>query len=126
MALFIRGTNGTIYPPQMTAALALEHLLEAFPDPAAVTEQTGDFAEKTACAWNASLLRAGKNEEELWENMRRNSIQFGCDGATGGILWRRVQNTFDAFSAMALLLEMLALSGMELETIINPIQEKVI
>ena len=120
------GKNGQLYPAQMTAALVLEHLLEAFPDPAAVTGGTGNFAEKIACAWNSPLLRSGKNEGDLWELMRQNAIVLGCCGTTGGILWKRVQNTFDAFAAMALLLEMLALSGMEIETIINPIQEKII
>ena len=61
--------------------------------------------------------RGGEGELGLLAAMQSAGSGLGGDGLSGMLVWRRVQPAPDAFAAIAILLELSALSGAALSVI---------
>ncbi len=105
--------------PQLTVALVLEHVLEAFPGPVAVNLQTTHLAERIARESGGEIFYSPVGEINVVQKMRECGANIGGEGNCGGVIWKRVQPGRDSYSAMALLLELLALSGEKLSDIVD-------
>lgn len=111
--------RGRVLSPQLTVALVLEHVLEAFPGPVAVNLQTTHLAEKIVNDCGGEIFYSPVGEINVVQLMRECGANIGGEGNCGGVIWKRVQPGRDSYSAMALLLEMLALSGEKLSNIVD-------
>ena len=65
----------------------------------------------------ACPVLAHEGEAGLLAVMRNTGSGLGGDGASGMLVWRRIQPAADAFAAVAILLELSALSGAALSAI---------
>ncbi len=117
--LTLADDTGRILDPQLTVALVLEHVLEAFPGPVAVNLHTTHLAEKIVSEWGGEIHYSPVGEINVVRQMRECGANIGGEGNCGGVIWKRVLPGRDSFSAMALLLELLALSGEKLSDIVN-------
>ncbi len=117
--LTIVDNTGRILNQQMTLVLALDHVLEAFPGAVVVNLQTTHLAEKIAKECGSEIFYAPVGEINVVQEMRERGARIGGEGNCGGVIWTRVHSGRDSYSAMALLLEMLALSKSRLSDIVD-------
>lgn len=110
---------GRILSPQLTVALAFEHVLEAFPGPAAVNIQTTSLVERIARECGGELFYSKVGEINVVEKMREVGAEIGGEGNCGGVIWKKVHPGRDSYAGMAIILEMLALSGETLAEIVD-------
>ncbi|MGE4563424.1 MAG: phosphoglucosamine mutase [Victivallaceae bacterium] len=108
-----------VLSPQWTVALAFEHILEAYPGPVAVNLQTTHLVEKIAGDCGCEVFYSKVGEINVVQKMRECNAAIGGEGNCGGVIWRRIHPCRDSFSGMAILLEMLALSGSRLSDIVD-------
>lgn len=120
--LTLADENGRILSPQLTVALALEHILEAYPGPAAVNLQTTHLIEKIARECGGEVFYSKVGEINVVEKMREVGAEIGGEGNCGGVIWKKVHPGRDSYSGMAIILEMLALSGEKLSEIVDSLE----
>ncbi len=111
--------TGRVLSPQLTVALALEHILEAYPGPVAVNLQTTHLVDRIVAECGGEVFYSKVGEINVVQRMRECGAAIGGEGNCGGIIWRRVHPGRDSFSGMALMLELLALSGEKLSDIVD-------
>ncbi|MBQ4107210.1 MAG: hypothetical protein IJC73_06495 [Lentisphaeria bacterium] len=103
--------RGRLIPAGHSLAMMLDHILEAFPETLVVTAPTGRFADRLAADAGCDIRRGGDGESGLLDAMQNAGSSLGGDGPSGMLIWRRIQPVPDAFAAVAILLELSALSG---------------
>ena len=103
--------HGRLIPAGHSLAMMLDHILEAFPETLVVTAPTGRFADRLAADAGCDIRRGGDGESGLLDAMQNAGSSLGGDGPSGMLIWRRIQPVPDAFAAVAILLELSALSG---------------
>ncbi len=110
--------GGRVLSPQLTVALAAEHVLDGQPGPMVVNLQTTGVVAAIARSYGCEVEYARVGEINVVEKMLQCGANLGGEGNCGGVIWRRIHPGRDSFSAMALMLELLALSGERLSEIV--------
>ncbi len=110
--------TGRVLSPQFTVALAFEHILEAYPGAVAVNLQTTHLVDRIVADCGCDVFYSKVGEINVVQKMRECGAAIGGEGNCGGVIWRRVHPCRDSYSGMAILLEMLALSGERLSDIV--------
>lgn len=115
--------RGEALSPQMTVALAVEHILEGEPGTVVVNLQTTGIVEQIANSYGCELEYAKVGEINVVEKMIECDSNIGGEGNCGGVIWRKLHPGRDSFAAMAILLELLALSGESLSGIVDTLPQ---
>lgn len=110
---------GRVLSPQLTVALAAEHILEAYPGPVAVNIQTTHLVDRIAADCGCEVFYSKVGEINVVQRMQECGSAIGGEGNCGGIIWRRVHPGRDSFVGMSIMLELLALSGERLSDIVD-------
>jgi phosphomannomutase len=103
--------NGHALGTQYTILLAVDHLLSENPGAVAVNIQTTKAVEDVVNSYGCELYYSKVGEINVVEKMLECGAEIGGEGNSAGIIWRRIHPGRDSYVAMALMLEMLALSG---------------
>lgn len=102
---------------QYTVLLAVDHVLSESPGPVAVNIQTSRAVQDVAESYGCEVHYSKVGEINVVDKMIECSAEIGGEGNSGGVIWRRIHPGRDSYVAMALILEMLALSGEKLTEI---------
>ncbi|MCP3967778.1 MAG: phosphoglucosamine mutase [Lentisphaerae bacterium] len=102
---------------QYTVLLAVDHVLSENPAPVAVNIQTTRAVEDIAESYGCQVYYSKVGEINVVDKMIECGAEIGGEGNSGGVIWRRIHPGRDSYVAMALVLEMLALSGEKLTEI---------
>lgn len=111
--------GGRVLSPQLTVALAAEHLLETDPGPVVVNLQTTGLVEGVAKSYGCPTVYAKVGEINVVEKMIECNSHLGGEGNCGGVIWRKIHPGRDSYAAMALMLELLAVAGAPLSEIVD-------
>ena len=103
---------------QYTLVLAAEHVLSKTPGDVVVNVQTTKAVEDLAHAHGCEVNYSMVGEINVVEAMRSHEAVIGGEGSSGGVIWPALHPCRDSFSAMALILEMLALRATSLDEIL--------
>ncbi len=102
--------KGGILSPHLTVALAVEHILSKRPgEKVVVNVQTTRIIEDLADEYDGELFYAKVGEINVVEKMLEVGAAIGGEGNCGGVIFPAVNFGRDSFSAMALLLESMAM-----------------
>jgi phosphomannomutase len=115
--------NGKALSPQFTVLLAIDHVLSESPGPVAINIQTSSAAENIAASYGCETFYSKVGEINVVNMMQEKHSEIGGEGNCGGVIWRRLHPGRDSFVAMALMLEMLALTDESLSDICASIPE---
>ncbi|OGV39460.1 MAG: phosphoglucosamine mutase [Lentisphaerae bacterium GWF2_45_14] len=106
---------------QFSIVLAAEHVLSKTPGNIVVNIQTTRAIEDVASKYGANVLYSKVGEVNVTGRMLEENAVIGGEGGSGGVIWPAVHPCRDSFTAMALILEMMALRGKSLSSIIEEI-----
>ena len=106
---------------QLSIVLAAEHVLSKTPGNVVVNVQTTRAVEDIAVKYDSRVLYSKVGEINVTEKMLAENAVIGGEGGSGGVIWPAVHPCRDSFTAMALILEMMALRGKSISSIINDI-----
>ncbi len=110
-------TDGVPLSEQYVLAVAVDHLLSGTSGNVAVNIQTTRAVEDIAASYNCETYYSKVGEINVAEKMKQCSAVIGGEGSSGGVIYPAVYPCRDSFTAMALMLEMLALSGETIDEI---------
>ncbi|MDD5698135.1 MAG: phosphoglucosamine mutase [Victivallaceae bacterium] len=102
--------QGRALDPQYTLLLAVDHVLSETPGPVAVNIQTSRAVEDIAASYGCEVFYSKIGEINVVNLMLEKHSEIGGEGNCGGVIWRRLHPGRDSYAAMALVLEMLALT----------------
>ena len=109
--------KGVALGPQYTVLLAVDHVLSESPGTVAVNIQTSKAVEDIAESYGCEVCYSKVGEINVVNLMLEKHSEIGGEGNCGGVIWRRLHPGRDSFAAMALMLEMLALTSESLSDI---------
>ncbi len=104
---------------QYTLVLAADHVLSENPGIVAANIQTTRALEDVAASYGCEVVYTKVGEIYVVEKMVELAAEIGGEGNSGGVIWRRIHPGRDSYVAMALILEMLAVSGQPLDEIVR-------
>ncbi|MDD3154839.1 MAG: hypothetical protein PHS41_08220 [Victivallaceae bacterium] len=110
--------NAVALSPQLTVALAVDHVLAGEPSAVAVNVQTTRTVGKIADLYGCEVYRSTVGEINVVEEMLEHGAAIGGEGNCGGVIYGKVHYGRDSFVGMALLLEMLSESEETLSQIV--------
>ncbi len=110
---------------QYTLILALDHILSDSPGDIVVNIQTSKAVEDLADIYGCEVHYSKVGEINVIEKMRELNAEVGGEGSCGGVIWSKVHPCRDSFVSMALVLEMMALSGESYDEIVESMPEYV-
>jgi len=102
--------RGNPVSEQYALVMAADHILSDKPGRVAVNLQTTKAVEDVARSYGCETYYTKVGEINVTEKMLQCKAVIGGEGNSGGIIYPAVHPCRDSFTAMALLLEMLALS----------------
>ncbi|MFA7183497.1 MAG: phosphoglucosamine mutase [Victivallales bacterium] len=103
--------DGRALSPQYTISLAADHMLSENPGPVVVNIQTSRMVEDIAASYGCDVFYSKVGEINVVDMMIEKNSEIGGEGNCGGVIWRRLHPGRDSYAAMALILEMLALTN---------------
>jgi phosphomannomutase len=111
--------QGRAIGEQYTLVLAADHVLSENPGIVAANIQTTRALEDVAASYGCEVAYTKVGEIYVVEKMVELDAEIGGEGNSGGVIWRRIHPGRDSYVAMALILEMLAVSGQQLNEIVQ-------
>lgn len=111
-------SNGVPVSEQYVLALAADHVLSEHPGLVVVNIQTTKAVEDVARSYGCEVLYSQVGEINVTEKMLQHKAVIGGEGSSGGIIYPAVHPCRDSFTAMALMLEMMALSHDSIDNIL--------
>lgn len=111
--------DGTPLSEQLPLVLAVEHVLAEKPGNVVVNIQTTKAVEDIASSYGCKVFYSKVGEINVSGEIERRHAVIGGEGGSGGVICPHIHNGRDSFTAMALILEMLALSGQNINEIID-------
>lgn len=114
----IVGADGVPAGEQVSVVLAVEHVLSKTPGPVVVNVQTTKALSDVAAKYNCPVSFTPVGEINVTAAMREAGAVVGGEGSSGGVIWPAVHLCRDSFSAMALILEMMAVRKQSLAEIL--------
>ena len=111
--------RGRAIGEQYTLVLAADHVLSENPGVVAANIQTTRALEDVAASYGCEVAYTKVGEIYVVEKMVELGAEIGGEGNSGGVIWRRIHPGRDSYVAMALILEMLAVSGQALDEIVQ-------
>ncbi len=112
-------STGTPIGEQYTLILALDHILSDTPGDVVVNIQTSRAVEDLADIYGCRVHYSKVGEINVIEKMLETGAEVGGEGSCGGMIWRKIHLCRDSFTSMALILEMMALSGETFDEIVD-------
>jgi phosphomannomutase len=103
---------------QYTLILALDHILSDSPGDIVVNIQTSRAVEDLAESYDCQVHYSKVGEINVIEKMLETGAEVGGEGSCGGMIWSKIHPCRDSFVSMALILEMMALSGQSFDDIV--------
>lgn len=110
--------NGTPVPEQYALVLAAEHVLSERPGRVVVNIQTTKAVEDVARSYGCEIFYTQVGEINVTEKMLQCKAVIGGEGSSGGIIYPAVHPCRDSFTAMTMMLEMMALSRDSIDNIL--------
>ena len=104
----ILGPSGTPVGEQNSILIAAEHILSKAKGNVVVNIQTTKAVEDVAAARGSKVLYSPVGEVNVSSAMLEANAIFGAEGSSGGVIWPVIHHCRDSFSAMAIVLEMMA------------------
>jgi phosphomannomutase len=117
--LAIVGGDGKPVGEQATLALAVSHVLAKKRGDVVVNLQTSRVIADLAAKHNCSVHYSKVGEINVVNRMLETNAVIGGEGGNGGVIWPCVHPCRDSFSAMALILERMAETGMSPQALVN-------
>lgn len=111
--------TGRAIGEQYTLVLAADHVLSETPGIVAANIQTTRALEDVAASYGCDVAYSKVGEIYVVGKMLEIDAEIGGEGNSGGVIWRKIHPGRDSYVAMALILEMLALSGQSLDEIVS-------
>ncbi len=117
---------GTYIGEEYTLALCALHVLSqrrpgtATPATAAANLSTSRMLDDIAAAHGAAVIRTPVGEAHVADAMRKHHALIGGEG-NGGVIWPNVIHVRDSLAGMALILELLAVTGKTLSALVQTI-----
>ena len=115
--------RGKALEPQYTILLAADHVLSESPGPVVVNIQTSKAIEDIADSYGCDVYYSRVGEINVVNKMLEKDSEIGGEGNCGGVIWRRLHPGRDSYTAMALMLEMLALTSESMIDIVASIPQ---
>jgi len=112
------GNSGQPISEQYALVMAVDHLLSDKPGRVVVNLQTTKAVEDVARSYGCETQYTRVGEINVTEKMLQCKAVIGGEGNSGGVIFPAVHPCRDSFTAMALLLEMLALSRDTVDNIV--------
>ena len=112
-------STGSPIGEQYTLILALDHILSDTPGDVVVNIQTSRAVEDLADIYGCRVHYSKVGEINVIEKMLETGAEVGGEGSCGGMIWRKIHLCRDSFTSMALILEMMALSGETFDQIVD-------
>ena len=104
---------------QNSIVLATEHLLSQQSGKVVVNIQTTKSVADIAEKYSSECIYTPVGEINVTSRMLKEQAVIGGEGGSGGIIFPQVHPCRDSFTGMALILELLAVRGQSLRTILN-------
>ncbi len=111
--------NGVALGEQYSTLIPALRVLERTPGPIVANIQTTKSLSDLASRFGVPIYYSKVGEINVAKEMNSRKAVFGAEGGSGGILWSDVHICRDSFSAMALILETLALRHHSVSEIMN-------
>ncbi len=111
------GPSGVPLGEQNSILIAAEHVLTKSQGNVVVNIQTTKAVEDVAARRGSKVIYSPVGEVNVSAAMLANDAVFGAEGSSGGVIWPQIHHCRDSFSAMALVLEMMALRKMDVDQI---------
>ena len=108
--LALVSNTGEAISEQYTIVLATEHILAETPGNVVANIQTTKSLEDVVKSYGCNISYSPVGEINVTEKMLKNNAIIGGEGGSGGVIFPVVHPCRDSFTAMALILEMLALT----------------
>ena len=115
--LALVSSNGEPISEQYTLVMATEHILAEQPGNVVANIQTTKSLEDVVKSYGCEISYSPVGEINVTEEMLKNKAIIGGEGGSGGVIYPAVHPCRDSFTAMALILEMLALTTESFEDI---------
>jgi phosphomannomutase len=103
---------------QYSLALAVDHVLSKTPGNVVANIQTTKAVEDIAAARGCKTFYSMVGEINVTKKILAEKAVVGGEGGSGGVIWPAVHPCRDSFSAMALVLEMMAVRKQKLSDIL--------
>lgn len=118
--LVVVDENGNILSEELTLAFAISHYLENYNKKTnvVINLSTSRIIEDIANKYGTSVIRVPTGEINVTEKMEEIGAKIGGEG-NGGVILPEVNKGRDAFVGMALILEYLAIKGMNVSEIVK-------
>jgi phosphomannomutase len=114
----VRG-DGRPAGEQYSIVLAAEHVLASEPGNVVANIQTTKALEHVVKSYNCNLAYSKVGEINVTSRMFAENAVIGGEGSSGGVIWPKVHSCRDSFTAMALILEMMALRSERVDQILD-------
>jgi phosphomannomutase len=111
--------NGNAIGEQYTLVLAVYHLLAYAKSNVVANVQTTKILDDVVSSYGCSLSYSKVGEIHVVEKMLETNADIGGEGNSGGVIWNKIHPGRDGYVAMALILEMLAMTPLNLDDIIK-------
>lgn len=112
-------SNGEALSEQSVLVLAVDHVLSGTNGNVVVNIQTTKAVEDVAASYNCATYYSKVGEINVSGLMKQKRAVIGGEGSSGGVIYPDVYPCRDSFTAMALMLEMLAMSGESIDDIVD-------
>jgi phosphomannomutase len=109
------GEKGQPLSEELTLALSLQTVLSRSPSPIATNLSTTMMIDDVAKKFNVAVLRRKIGEANVVEAMLKHGCLIGGEG-NGGVIFPEVSTVRDGFTAMGLILELMAHSREKIST----------
>lgn len=115
--LALMGAGGRAVSEEYTLALALQDVLSRKRSTVATNLSTSMVVDDVANTYGCEVIRTKIGEAHVVEAMVANGCDIGGEG-NGGIIYPRVSTVRDGLTGMALVLELMATSGMSITQLV--------
>lgn len=117
--LALVNSQGEAVGEQYSLVMAVDHILSEMPGDVVVNVQTTKAVEDVAASYGCSVEYSRVGEINVTGRMLETGAEIGGEGSCGGVIWSKVHPCRDSFVTMALILEMMALSGEKFDEILE-------
>jgi phosphomannomutase len=108
--------SGQAITEEMTLALALQNILNKIKSNVVVNLSTSMLINDVATRFGVNVFRTKIGEANVMEGMERHNCAVGGEG-NGGLIYPAVSRARDGLAALAVIIELMAVSGKKLSTL---------
>ncbi len=112
--------TGRYVGEEYTLALCAQRVLQRRPGPVATNLSTSRMVEDVAADRGCPVYRTPVGEANVAASMRAHNAVIGGEG-NGGVIWPVISHIRDSLAGIALVLELMAMSGKPLSELVNAI-----